>query len=218
LAYCYPTDIRTITGLTSTEVDDAVLTYLISYATTQLNHDVQIKWEDEPVIYISSEKKNDIDGSNKVFYTKNYPIGDSNDDGSVSVSDIYFYTLKGDGTRTDYTVSAITDADKGKITLITAPPSGEEPYMTYYSCPISINTPHPLIKLACIQLTAALAFTRIDSKKVAGFRVGKIAVTKQSQAFTKYLDEYQRTIYLIKSYSVKEGKFVDQTYDASHYQ
>ena len=62
-----------------------------------------------------------------------------------------------------------------------------------------------------MQLTAALGFTRLDPRKIGGFTVGKIKVTKQEGGFTHMFDEYKRTIYLLKSKSVKESKYPNQT-------
>jgi len=69
-----------------------------------------------------------------------------------------------------------------------------------------METPHELVKMACIQLSAALCFTRIDVKKVQSFRVGKVAVMKQSQAYEIYRKQYYDTINRIRSKVFKAEK------------
>ncbi len=62
----------------------------------------------------------DVDGSNKIFYTLNNPIVDSNKDGSVTIADVVVYVGE---PLTSVTISAV-DAVLGKITLASAPASG----------------------------------------------------------------------------------------------
>ena len=112
--------------------------------------------------------------------------------------DVYAYVLDSDGTRTEHMVSGIVDDELGKIELFTAPASGRELFFTYYSAPISVELPHPLIKLAAIQRAAALCYTRIDASKVSSFRVGKISVMKQSDAYNIYMNQYYNTLTRIK--------------------
>ena len=208
MAYCTADDVRVLTNLSASDIPDANLNTLITYATAQLNRDIQTIYEDEKVEYISAEKENDIDGSNTTFYVKHPWIGDYNNDGQVTTADLYVYTIDSDGTRTVYTVSSIDDTRVGKFTLSSAPTSSEELYVTYASAPVDVETPDSLVKLACAQLAAALAFTRIDAGKAQSFRVGKIAVTKQTEGFTQFITEYRRTVNLIRSKVVKEAKYI----------
>jgi len=197
--YCTVNDVRLLSGLTTSEISDADLVSLISYATAELNGDINYIKNDEIVSYIDSEKENKIDGSNTTFYLldvhkNNLQIGDYDNDGDVDTSDFYVYTIDNEGTRSDYTVSTLDDKKNGKITLSSAPSTNETLYVTYSVAPLDEDTPDTLIKQACAQLTAALAFTKIDAKKLAGFTIGKVKVTKQSQAFQIYYDMYKRTV------------------------
>ena len=203
MAYCTPDEVRELTGLTTTDVSDSVLSGIIRHAIAQVNADIQIQWKDEPVQYINNEKENDIDGTNTTFYTKHYPIGDRDNNGTICGVDIYAYVLDQSGTREDILVTTIDNPDIGKVTLSKAPSSGDALYFTYYSSPVNMSDPHQLVKLACIRLAAALAFTRIDASKIQGFRIGKVAVTKQSQAFDIYLRQYYDLINKIRSEAIK---------------
>lgn len=171
---------------------------IIIHSTAQLNADIQVKWKDEQVGHISAEKENTTNGSNTTFYTRNFPIGDRTDNGMISGVDVYAYKLDNNSDRSDIIVTTINDADIGKVTLASAPSTSDKLYFTYYSSPVDMVAPHRLVKTACIQLTAALCFTRIDVKKVQSFRVGKVGVMKQSQAYKVYMDQYYDTINRIR--------------------
>ena len=205
MAYCTATDVRSISGLTTSDVSDNDLSTLIDYATAILNKDIQDYHEDEKVLYISVEKENKIDGENTTFYTKYYPVGDKNNDGTIDGSDIYAYTIDSEGTRTEYIVSSVDDPDIGKFTLSDAPSDTEVLYITYYSSPVDMSTPHKLVTLACAQLTAALAYSSIDVKKISRYRIGKISVMEQSKAYHYFMQEYKRTIHAIRTRDFKKA-------------
>jgi len=205
MAYCTASDVRNISGLTTSEISDDDLNTLISYATAQLNRDIQIKIVRERATYIDKTRPNYVNGSNNVFYVqtwREYYIGDLNDDGVVDTNDVVVYLVSGDGTETTATVTAV-DHEAGKITLQSAPPAGTRVYITYCASHADMSTPHPLVKLACAQLTAALAFTKMDVKKVQSWAVGKIRVTKPSQGFVEFYNQYQRTVNSIKKFPLK---------------
>lgn len=213
-AYCTADDIRLITNLSSSEISDANITSLISHATLQLNADIQIKWENERALYLNSEKQNTIDGSNRMFYLQHYPLGDRDDNGTINGNDIFCYALNtSTGVRRQIVVSGIIVDGIVKASVLggplwlsgasSAPETTESMYFTYFSSPVDMETPHPLVKLACMQLTAALCFTRIDAKKVQSFRVGKIAVMRQSDAFRIYRSQYYDTINRIRQEILK---------------
>jgi hypothetical protein len=210
MAYCTYSDVQLVSGLSTNDISNANITSLIGYACALINAELQEYHEDEQILYINNEKENTLDGSNKTFYTTNYPIGDKNNDGTIGADDIYVYTLSSTGTRTDYTVSAISNDLIGKFTLTTAPSNLEAMYITYYSSPVDMETPHTLVKLACAQLASALAFSSFDVKKVSKFKVGKISVTETSRAFQYYMEEYRKTLHRLrtKDFHIIEGENV----------
>ena len=203
--YCSGSDIRTITGLTTTDINDVQFGELIMLATAQLNADIQTTWDDEKVSCISAEKENKIDGSNKTYYTVHFPIGDRNNDSTLSGIDVYAYTLDANSTRSQVIVTTLDDSEKGKLTLASSPDSSQSLYFSYKSSPLDMETPHDLIKMACAQLTAALAFTRLNVRKIDKFKVGKISVMKQSSGFDNMLKQYYYTINRIRSKIFKVG-------------
>jgi len=68
---------------------------------------------------------------------------------------------------------------------------------------LELETPHPKVKRAIIELTAALCYSRIDVGKVSKFRVGKVSVMQQSEGFKKYMSDYSSTVAKINSRIVR---------------
>lgn len=211
--YASVQDIRDLTGLTSDQISDSLISGIISHSVTQLNADIQTKWKDERVAYISNEKQNKQNSENTRFYVNHFPIGDRDNNGVISGADVYAYTVDSQGTKAQIVVSGVTAAGDelgsvagGPIYLTTAPANNVTLYFTYYSSPVDMETPHPLVKLACTQLAAALCYTRIDVGKVQSFRVGKVAVMRQSEAYKIYSDQYYDTINRIRQEFFKTAK------------
>lgn len=210
--YCTPDDVRLISGLTTTNINDTYLAELIEYSTAQINSDINISVIREKVEWIDDTRENDIDGSNTIFYVQNwkdYFIADYDNDGNIDIGDVITYKVASDGTETTTTVSSIT-ASAGKFVLETAPESEYDLYVTYAYSPVLEDPPHPLVKLAAAQLAASLAYTKIDVTKIQSFTVGKIKVAKQSQAFQQFYDQYRQTIHKINTHPIQkiEGKSV----------
>ncbi len=197
MSYCTCNEIRAICGLSSDDIHDSTLADLRDLAVAQLNADIGYHVSDEEAMYISSEKKNTIDGSNKVFYLKEVnnnlrQVGDYNDDGVVNTSDVYAYTINQSGVRTAYTLTSLDSASLGKLTLSSAPTTSEVLYFSYVVFPISASS--SLIKIACAQLAAAYAFTKIEPVKLQSYRIGKVSVTKQAQGFSMIYQRYLQTL------------------------
>lgn len=181
---------------------------MIEYATAQLNAEVNGKVTNERIRYIDETKENEIDGSNTTYYLQIadiFPIGDKDDDGDVDTSDLDVFTVDGDGTKSSVTVSSITPAD-GKFVLETAPTSDLDLYCTYKYALLDEETPHPLIKKACIELTGALAFTKINAKQISQIRLGDLTITKQARAFDVFYNNYKKTLKDIKGKIARKAK------------
>lgn len=203
-------DVRDITGLSTSDITDSQVTAIISGVVAELNNDIQVRYERWRVTSIDTWRTNKIDGSNTVFFVPKYPIGDFNDDGKIDTNDVKAYEVKASGTefvRNNITISSITDDEQGKVTLASAPASGASLYLEWSHTPLEMETPHRLIKRAIVQLAGSMAYSRVDAGKVSSFRVGKVAVTKQSEAFRKYMDDYKRTVFQINSHIVERGDF-----------
>jgi len=192
---CTVEDIRNMTNITTSDLTDTEVCNLITYAGVMLNADMQIYEEEEEVEYISNTKSNEIDGSNTVYYTKHYPIGDLNDDFKVDTDDVKVYQYEDDGTRTELTVSAITTADDGKITLSAAPAASTVTLtLTYKWAQRSVYTPSPLIKQAVISLVGFLAYRKINIGKAPHWRMGSTQIWRDIGAQDKYYQDYNRIL------------------------
>lgn len=206
------TNVRLLTGYTTTDIVDADITSLIAFSTAQLNADIQTKIVREEALYIDKTRTNYRDGSNTTFYVKNWKefyLGDGNNDGVVSatspITDVSVVLLATDGTETAATVSTLTH-DQGKITLSAAPASGVRVFITYFISPVDMSTPHNMIKLACSQLTGAIVATKLDTNKMQSWSVGKIRVTKPSQAFVEFYAKYKQTLEMIKRFPLRSAE------------
>jgi hypothetical protein len=196
LSYITKTEVRTLTNLTTSDITDDDLSAIIELATDYLNSDIQIEVVREKIEYIDKTRENKIDGSNTTYYIKdwkNYVIGDGDNDGEVDTNDITVYAVHTDGTETEATVSSITP-DSGKFELDTAYSSSYDLYLSYYKSPVSMDTPHALVKLACTQLTAALSYAKINLGKAPKFKAGNTQILRDMDSYQKYLNLYQTTI------------------------
>lgn len=198
MPYCTYTNVRSICNLTTSDISDADLTTIITYATTKMNEDICTKVVREKVYYIDRTRENDIDGSNTIYYVQNWKgkyIADLDDDGDVDTSDVIVYQVSSIGIETTLTVSAIGH-DYGKITLSSAPSSGVELYMTYRWCYKDCSTPSNLIKSACMNLSAALAFEKINAGRAPRLVFGNARFERHMSAYNvfykKYLDDVNR--------------------------
>ena len=204
--YCSPDDIRTIANLTSDDITDSRLYDIITFAMTQLNHEINSKIIEEPVSEIDSTRTNKIDSSNTTFYVQksfDWFIADMDDDGDVDTSDIIVYKYDSEGVRTEPAISSITP-NEGKFVLTTAPESGSTLKVTYSYASVSESDPHPLLKICCAHLAASLAFTRIETGYFERLQIGKLTLQNTSRGFTQYYDLYRRGIHLLQSRMVRK--------------
>lgn len=209
MAYCSITDIKTLTDLSAEEVGDGDLNTIIEYATAELNSEIAIDYENELVKYISDEKENEVDGSNTTFYVKYPYLCDRNDDGTIDTSDLYVYTLDSEGTRTEQTVSSV-DWELGQFVLSSAPGTDETLYVSYRSVKVDCNTPHPLVKKACIDLAAAIAYSKVEAsnfKRIGGLS-GLSLVAPET--YNIYYQLYRQTLARIRKVLMIEKKSYEE--------
>jgi len=195
-SYCTPDDVRLVTNIKSTDLTDTNLANLINYTGSQLNSDINIYHERERVGYIDAVKDNDIDGTNTTFYTKYIFIGDANNDFQVTISDITVYQVDSEDVETELTVTSL-DASTGKFVLDTAPASAVQLYVTYNNVNKRVDTPDQLIKMACILLTAAWSYGKLNIGKATRFRMGNLTVFRDMDSGHKYYMQYIRILALI---------------------
>ena len=209
--YCTTEEVRDLTGLSTSEINDDKLYSLIERAVVRLNGQINYRVSDEQVLWVSNEKKNSLNGTNTTFYTRTCPIGDRNNDGEVTASDLYVYSLDSTSTRTELTVSSIDDDEIGKFSLSSAPSSDVSVYVSYNVAPLEEETPHALIKQACMELTAALAYSRVQDGSVRSFALGNFRITRDNSQYADYMSQYYCTIKQIVATQLSE--FVAESED-----
>src|SRR4030065_2002578 len=166
----------------------------IEIASAQLNADIQVKIDKEIVKQIDDVKLNTINGSNATFYTRHFPIGDANDDAEVTVADIAVYSVDGTAVRTSLTVSSITPST-GQFVLSAAPSTDTSRLeLEYHYAPVSVDTPHPLVKMACAMLAAAFAYAKLNIGCADRVKFGTIQFYRHVDSFDIYYKRYQDTI------------------------
>lgn len=210
MVYIVYGDVNNLTNLTSSDISNADLTTLISYATCKVNADIGINVIREPVGYIDSTRENSIDSSNTAFYVQNWKgkyIIDLDDDGDVDTSDITVYQVDSDGTETELTVSSITH-NEGKFVLSSAPSPGVSLYVTYRWSYADCSTPETLVKLACIYLTSALAYEKINAGKSPQVVFGNTRFLRHMEASNVYYRKYIECVNQInrRFIAIKESK------------
>ena len=195
--------VRNICNLTVNDITDTQICNLIEYTTRELNADINVHHEEEKIEYIDSVKDNEVNGTNTTFYTKDYPIGDNDDDGAVSIDDITVWEYDADGeSRSQVTVSSIVP-NEGKFVLSTAP--GGTLKVTYKSCQRSASDPHPLIENAATLLTTAWAYTKINVGKSPRWRMGSTQIWRDMDSFKTYYNLYQRQVNKINDRSLGDS-------------
>lgn len=195
MGYTTVAKVRERTGLVSDEIGDSELSSLIDKASIELNNQLNVKVEQEKVIYFGvSWKENTIDGSNKTFYTRCYPLGDADDDFSVGTADISVWTWNGT-TKTSRTVSSIDD-ESGQFVLNTAPTGSEVLYLKYEWLTIPLSD--AMIQKACTELSAYYAIKRLHGRGIKKYKIGTFSVDKGDTVGKDFLDEYERTLNQIR--------------------
>ena len=205
-----------LAGLSTIAINDEDLKAIMDIVPAQFNADIVYKVEDEQVTKINSEKTNEIDGTNTVFYARDVngnpkSIGDRNNDGDVDADDIYAYTLDGSSprVRTAYTVSSLDSASLGKFTLASAVPADEDLFISYVVAPIDCATPSALVKLAFSQLCAIYVHSKLTATNLKRFRIGKVTITGGSVGLETASMNYKNSLDKINAYlsSFQDNEF-----------
>jgi len=220
--YCTVEDIRDVTNLTAADITDGNLCRLITLSCQQLNRDVQVYIEEERIFSIpgwEGVKTNDVDGTNVTYYTVHYPIGDSNNTFKVDVSDITVYEIDSSttpSTKTVLTVSSITPNSGQFVVATPASTSDKTLFVTYYCSPLSMSDPHPLIRMAAMQLTAAWAYQKINVGKSPKFKLGNVQIARDMDSFKVWMQRYKETLLEISARSMVDyGEAPDTPGDSS---
>ena len=141
MVYNDPDNVRRIGNLTATQAPNTLLEDFIDKADRSLINGITVQVRNEEMVHdINRLNKQVIDGSNKVFYTQNYPLADANATFTIVNSitkwiwtddlKVYVWGTKFDeSTRSEVTVTDINDKT-GRIELETAPSSDSVAWVT----------------------------------------------------------------------------------------
>jgi len=191
--------VRLLTDLGSLDISDSNLTSLITWAGSQFNAEVAVKIIEEPVEYIDSYRQNKIDGSNTTYYVQkswDWYLGDLDDDGDVDEDDVTVYSYNpSTDTKTALTVSSVTDA--GQITLSSTPASNLDLKITYRYMPLDMD--HFLVRRAVAELTAALAYSKVEARDKKKVSLGQLSVQRTPMGFKEFYNRYMQTVSEINS-------------------
>lgn len=204
--YAGTSDVRLISNLSTTDISDANLNSLITYAAEQINADIGVTLFTklgDPNYFVG-----DYDGSNKTFALKYSPLGDIDNNGTVNTSDIeVWYKANTADTYTKMTIGTATiatidDDEMGKFTFTNSPSLSNNYIVKYVWFPIPFD--HPLIKRATIELTSYMAFLRGNLKDVTSYKLGKMEVKKTARhpGLVSFFDRYTQTLGQIRGNTI----------------
>ena len=180
---------RQVTNITSSDISDTQLATLIEFAGVQLNNDMNMYVEDEQVAYMDPIKANTQDGVNSTYYTQYAPIGDKNNDFRVTTTDLEVWEVDNSaGTKTQLTVTQI-NSYTGEFHLSTAPTSDKKLLLRYMKTQRRVDSDR-LVKMACIMLTAAWGYSKLNIGKATRFHMGNLTVFRDTDAYHKYYIKY----------------------------
>jgi pyruvate carboxylase len=204
LGYSSVTEVREISNLTVDDISDSDLYKLVQKATAYLNAEINARIIRERILAIDETRTNKIDGTNATFYVRqwNQHIGDMDNDGKVTTSDITVYQVDSANVETQLTVSSISP-DEGKFILATAPSGGVRLYVTYEWCYVSEYTPHPLVKLACEYLTTAFAFEKVERGLSPEQVYGNVRIYRDMTAGSENHKRYREVVLQINSQMIE---------------
>jgi hypothetical protein len=190
---CSLSQIRLVSGLSTTEISDTDLFDLILLAQREILSKVNVRVIRERVEYIDSTRENNVNGTNTTFYVKNWLgkfLADTNLDGTVDTSDLEVFAVDSNGTETELTLSSI-DITQGKFVLSSAPSSSLTLYVSYSWSSYDQTTPDNLLNLAAIYLVSAYAFLQKDSGIDAQVQFGNVRINElASQSYSVFYKRY----------------------------
>jgi hypothetical protein len=196
MVYTTTEEIRDMSGISTTDVTDVELMRILQRAQAKVNSDISQTIYEEPIYAIDNYRMNRIDGSNITYYVKNsyfWFLGDLDNDGELSVSDVqvWQYDLSS-ATKSQLTV--LTIDERGSFTLSAAPSPGVRLTVTYRVCPVSINTPDILVKIATEELATAMARVHIDAGAYERITLRDLTIQKSPDSFKAGMDRYREII------------------------
>jgi len=148
MAYKTLAQLKADLGTKSTQFTDDQLNDLISKVTARINSELNVQVIREPIHYINITRQNRLDGINKTFYVRNWfgkYLGDVDNDGAITKSDITVIQRDNNDVETELTVSSI-NVDNMSFTLSAVPSSDVELFVSYKYSYFDMSTPDQRIK------------------------------------------------------------------------
>ena len=202
--------IRKNTEIDASDVDDTDLEFFAEQAQKETLMGINQQVVREKVEYISDARPNDIDGSNKTFYTQNWLGGffsDSNYDLTVDTDDVKVIKIDSDGTESNLTISSIGITGTS-IILETAPSETDtdELYIDYTFSQIDASNPDARLKLAAAYLTASYAYLRLADGGKVDVEFGNVTIKEDYlSSYDKFYQKYESIMEKIETSSVDGG-------------
>ena len=193
--------VRQITDLETDDITDGKLEQLSLIAWRDLQSKVGVRVTLEKVEYIDSTRKNTIDGSNTVFFTKNSYnryMGDYDGDMALGTGDCEVWLIADNvEDKTEATVSAV--ASDGKITLTTVPTTSQDIYLNYIHLPLQFSPLDPLLRDATAYLTGAMAYGKLEARDYAKVGFRGLNIVRMPQGYSNFLAKYESKVREIAS-------------------
>jgi hypothetical protein len=198
-------DVRRISGTSSTTFDDGELMAFIVLAQREVNSKISVKVIREKIGYIDRVRENKIDNSNTTYYVKNWKgnyFCDTNYDGEVDTSDINVYQVDSNGNETELTVSSI-NISSGSFVLSTAP-LNVDLYVTYSYSSFDPENPDPLLSQCVTYLASSYMYVGDETNNV---RFGNVSIGSGSDGskYKQFYDKYQDLINQLSEISNNGG-------------
>lgn len=203
--YCTVDEVRQVTNIKASDVSDTHLATMIELAGSQINNEMNIKHIDEKIEYLDEVRQNKTDGVNSTYFTKHYPIADTNNDFRITIGDMSAYQVDSEGTKTILDITQV-NVETGEFRLRTAPDADKTVYVTYSHCQRVVDPVDTLVKMATIFLVASYAYGKINVGKAKRFRMGNLTVFRDMDAWKTYMSHYRTIMGLINDRSITNIK------------
>lgn len=196
-------NIRKIAGVTTTDFTDAELQSFLELAQKEVNSKIITRVNREKIEYLDQYRQNKIDGSNTIYFCKNWYsnkrtnyLSDTNYDNEVNTTDIRLVQYnKNTQLESDITVSSI-DISNCSFTLST-PVNNVDLFVSYNYSPIDPTNPDPIVSQCVSYLASSYLFVGTDGFKV---QFGNVRIEpgmsggKGKQLYDKYQELLQQLV------------------------
>jgi len=205
MVYATRSGVRLIGGFTPNEISDKDLDYLCDYADKQIVRELTIYHENEDLK--ENLKGEYIDGKNKVFYTKQAPIADSDFDAIVSTGDVRVFAwtdAQDEATKSQVAVSKVT-AYSGRIELVSAPSKDIKKLTCDYRSYLAYFELRDLEFVANL-LAAYLAQMKIVGRLPTRVMLGRDLRVTHKDAGNMFYEQYRKALNELKTRESELGK------------